>query len=52
MLQHTENPSKIHLYEIMKYEIMKWMRAEPKIMHRKNNIHRKMAVTVKIVGEA
>ena len=52
MLQHTEKPSKIHLYEIMKYEIMKWMRAEPKIMHRKNNIHRKMAVTVKIVGEA
>ncbi len=23
MLQNTENPSKIHLYEIMKYEMMK-----------------------------
>jgi hypothetical protein len=36
----------------MKYEIMKWMRAEPKIMHRKNSIQRKLRVTVKIVGEA
>jgi hypothetical protein len=25
MLQHTEKSPKIHLYEIMKYEIMKWM---------------------------
>ena len=36
----------------MKYEMLKWMRGEPKIMLRKNSIHRKMAVAVKIVGEA
>ena len=29
MLPHTGILSKIHLYEIMKYEMMKWMRGEP-----------------------
>ena len=38
MLQHTEKPSKIHLYEIMKYEIMKCDAAEGKSMHRKNSV--------------